>query len=289
MAEPMKHLFAVLPFKEQLLMEEDLSIEEIRLTKGKRIRLLTKRGERELPTYVHGDLIQEIIDRCTGRSTYGMMEMMKNGFLILPGGHRLGICGTGVYKDGKLRTIRDISSINIRVARAVKGFGGPIADYLWQNPGSALCMGPPGRGKTTLLRDVIFQLSTQYHQRISVIDERMELAATIDGYPQFDLGPTTDILSSVGKQDGINMLIRTMGPTWIALDEITQIEDVDAMIRGSYCGVKYLATAHGEGRKDLSARPVYQKLLESKVFKYLFYIDSARNIKKEDLTLCSES
>ena len=289
MSEPMKQLLAFLSLEEGIFGTDLSGIEEIRLSKGKKIRLSTRNGERELSYYASGDLMEEVIDRSTGRSPHGVMEMMRRGFLILPGGHRLGICGTGVYREGRLNTLRDISSINIRVARTVPGFGRPVAEILWRSPGSALCMGPPGRGKTTLLRDVIRQMSIQYHQRIAVIDERQELAATLDGCPQFDLGPTTDIMSSVGKADAMDMLIRTMGPTWIALDEITAEEDVNAMIRGSYCGVKFLATAHGRGVKDLTSRPVYKRLLSSGVFDYLFYIDSRRIVRKEELWPCSVS
>lgn len=289
MSEALKELLSYFPLEERMLSEELSSIEEIRFIKGSKIRLRTRYGERELPYYVSDDLMQEVIDRSTGRSPHTVMEMIGRGFLILPGGHRLGICGTGVYADGKLRTLRDISSINIRVAKSVPGFGRTVARTLWENPGSALCMGPPGRGKTTLLRDVIFQLSAHYQQRIAVIDERQELAASLNGYPQFDLGPTTDIMSSVGKAEAMEILIRTMGPNWIAVDEITAEEDVNAMIRGAYCGVKFLATAHGRGVRDLHSRPVYRKLLEHRIFDYLFYIDDQRRIRKEELWPCSES
>lgn len=289
MSEQMSRLISILPFKDYLCCEDFLYLEEIRLSLGKKIRLISCMGEREILCYANEELIRELLDRSTGRSYHCIMEMIRQGYLVLPGGHRLGICGTGVYIDGQLRNLRDISSVNIRVARSVPGFGRRVADELRNAPGSALCMGPPGRGKTTLLRDVIRQLSIVYHQRIAVIDERRELAATIDGCPQFDLGPTTDIMSSVKKAEALDMLIRTMGPTWIALDEITREEDVDAMIRGSYCGVKYLATAHGNGLKDMMARPIYKKLLDHKVFDYLYYIDPNRAIRKEALNLCSVS
>ena len=120
-----------------------------------------------------------------------------------------------------------------------------------------------------------------------MIDERLELASTIDGKPQFDLGPTTDILSAVSKADGIDMVIRTMGPTWVALDEITAEEDVNSIIRGSYCGVRFIATAHGNSLQDLRNRPIYRRLLESRVFDYLFLIKEDRNIYKEELSICS--
>ena len=287
MWEQMNPLLSVLPQGVHWVDGYLDSVEEIRFVKGKPIRLRGGKKDRELPILVDECILQGILDRSTERSPHGVMEMLKKGYLILPGGHRLGLCGTGVYKEGRLSTLREISSINIRIARNVHHFGRSVADTLWKAPGSALCMGPPGRGKTTLLRDIIWQLSTRYGERIAVVDERLELGASIDGCPQFDLGPTIDIMSSVRKPEAIDMLIRTMGPTWIALDEITAEEDVEAIIRASYCGVRFIATAHGNGLADLRTRPIYRKLLSSNVFRYLFLIDPHRNIHKEELCKCS--
>lgn len=289
MSEQMNHLLDYLPVIGKLFPDTFSDVEEIRLIRGRNIRLCKEHSEQELPYFVDESLIQDVMDRSTHRSPHGVMEMLRKGFLILPGGHRLGLCGTGVYKEGSLRSLRDISSINIRVARDIVGIGTSIANTLWSSGSSALCMGPPGRGKTTLLRDVIRQLSTRYRERICVIDERQELAASLEGIPQFDLGPTSDIMSSVKKSDAIDMTIRTMGPTWVALDEITAEEDVEAMIRGSYCGVKFIATAHGHGLRDLNARPVYRKLMENGIFDHLFVLNADRSLHKEVLWKSSVS
>ena len=286
MNEPMKQLLALLPIQYTLQGTELEHIEEIRLRKGHGIQLCYPHKTETLSAVADEDLMQTVLDRSTQRSPHAVREMLRRGFLILPGGHRLGICGTGVYRQGSLMSLRDISSVNIRIARAALGFGTRVADTLWERPGSALCMGPPGRGKTTLLRDVIRQLSTRFGERICLIDERMEVAACLDGYPQFDLGPSTDVLSSVGKAEGIYMLTRSMNPSWIALDEITAEEDVEAMIRSSYCGVRFLATAHGRGLEDLRRRPIYRELIDSGIFHHLFVIESDRRIRKEVLCCC---
>ncbi len=283
MTEPLKLLRDLLPIEPALWERNIAYIEEIRLFRGREIQLCYGDRIKLLPHIADDTLMQAILDRSTLRSPYAVTEMLRKGYLILPGGHRIGICGTGIYRDRRLTGLRDISSLNIRIAKAVPGFGTTVADTLWANPGSALCMGPPGRGKTTLLRDVIRQLSSRFHVRISLIDERSEVAACYEGKPQFDLGPTTDVLSSVGKAEGIDMLTRTMGPAWIALDEVTALEDAEAMVRGSYCGVRFLATAHGKDLADLRSRPIYRTLLDGHIFDYLFTIGSDRRIRKEVL------
>ena len=260
-------------------------IEEIRLHLGQRVIYCFHGGYVSDSVIVDRELLQNVLDRATQRSCYATIDMLRRGYLILQGGHRLGVCGTGVYRDMKLRSLRDISSLNIRIARDVRGFGNMVADCLWTNPRSALCIGPPGQGKTTLLRDVIRQLSQRFHQRVAVVDERQEIAACVDGRPQFELGPTTDVLSAVGKAEGIEMLLRSMSPDWIALDEITATSDVQAMIHASYCGVKFLATAHAGGKEDLYARPMYRDLMSGRVFDLLFTIDQNREVRKEYLAI----
>lgn len=286
MNERMKSLWKYIPIGRIPENQSSEELEEIRLIRGQPIQLCYGQNTVYLPQITDNDMIQTLLDKCTQRSPYSVREMLRRGFLLLPGGHRIGLCGTGVYKHGELASLRDISSVNIRIAKEIIGFGTSVADILWSCPGSALCIGPPGRGKTTLLRDTIRQLSSRFGERIALIDERQEVAACLDGYPQFDLGPTTDILSGVRKADGIQMLTRSLGPWRIALDEITAEEDVDAMIRSSYCGIRFLATAHGSSLSDLKRRPIYRKLLDNHIFDYVFVIGSDRRIRKEALCHC---
>ena len=173
--------------------------------------------------------------------------------------------------------------MSLRVASERKGFSLPVARYLWTHPGSVLLVGPPGSGKTTLLRDLIFQISSGYGWRISVCDERMELSAPYNGVPQFSLGSTTDILCGAGKEEGIEMLLRTMNPQWIAVDEITSEKDVDAIHRGAYCGCRFLATAHAFTEDELNIRPVYRLLMEARVFQTVVIIGRDRNIRIREL------
>ena len=278
----MKHLHQVLKYFPEELKDCILSKsyiappEEIRIRRGKHIHIYAIGTETQTP-YIAGDqLMQGILDRVTQRSPYAVADMLRCGFLILPGGHRVGVCGTGVYKDGSIRTLRDISSLNFRIARQINGVATESAREIWKQQQSTLLIGPPCSGKTTMLRDLIRQLSDRFCQRIAVIDERMELAACVNGEMQFHLGNRTDILSGTQKAEGIELVLRSMSPFWIALDEITAYKDVEAMISASYSGVKFLATAHAEESQDLYSRPIYRRLMEEGVFRTIILLDQRK-------------
>lgn len=258
--------------------------EELRFRLGQPVSLLHAGKESSLNCDITDrTCLERILGKATGQAVYSSQETLKNGFVTLPGGHRLGICGRGIYRDGGLYTLREISSLNLRIARQIFGAADGAFDFLWTHPSSTLIIGPPGRGKTTLLRDLIRQLSDRCGERICVADERMELAACVDGQPQFDLGQHSDILSAVKKKEAIVMLLRSMNPQWIAVDEISASGDVEEMLRASYCGVKFLATAHASCMDELHARPLYRELLHSGAFENLITILPERRIKTERL------
>lgn len=179
------------------------------------------------------------------------------GYLTAPGGHRIGLCGEVVCRDGAITGLREPTSLCIRVARDFPGIGEKLAG----EKGSILILGAPGWGKTTLLRDLIRQRSNRGEQ-IGVVDQRREL------FPGncFPHGRCTDVLTGCPKKAGIEMLLRTMGPQCIAMDEITAQEDTQALIRAAYCGVKLLATAHASSLEDFRSRAVYRPLWEQHIF-----------------------
>lgn len=260
------------------------NLEEVRFRCGTAIRLYANRKETELPRcLVTKEMLQSILSAATEHSLYAVQNTMRQGFITLSGGHRLGLCGTAVERDGEVTTLRDISSMNLRIARQHRGCADGSADFLWTHPRSSLIIGAPASGKTTLLRDLLRQLSDRFLWRICVVDERLELACCVGGMPQFQIGAHTDVLSGVGKEKGIEMLLRTMNPQWIALDEITAEADVEAILRASYCGVRFLATAHAVSREELQRRPVYRSLMQARVFENLITVLPNRKVRMEGM------
>lgn len=196
----------------------------------------------------------------------------SEGYITGPGGHRIGICGESVVKDGIMTGIRAPTSLCIRVARDFPG----IAEELSDIKGSVLIIGPPGSGKTTLLRDLIRQISVR--ECVGVVDERGEL------FPeQFSYGARLDILKGCEKKHGINVILRSMGPSCIAVDEITAGEDCKALLQAGWCGVRLLATAHAASGKDLLKRPLYRPLLENGLFDHIIVLRRDKTWREERL------
>lgn len=270
---------------DKLSLQQQEKIEEYRLRVGHPPSILLDGKELLLNCRtVTGIMLEEILLQATGQAVYSAKEMLKNGYLTLAGGHRLGICGTAVYKEEEITFLKEVSSLNLRIASDRPGFAAAAANYLWLHPDSALIIGQPGAGKTTFLRDLIRLLSQRFHHRISICDERMELAACKNGIPQFDIGPCSDVISGARKDQGIEMLLRTMNPQWIAVDEITAERDIEAMVKASYCGVRLLATAHASGISELSTRPLYHQLIQTGIFRTVVVILKTREVQIREMT-----
>ena len=249
-------LLAILP---QRLRQTDYeSVNEIRLRRGQRPRLVTGSRWRDLDGTVDDGELRFVINAASRYSPW-TAGSMKDGYLTAPGGHRIGICGEG---NGEGITAPD--SLCIRVARDVHG----IADGLPVDR-SLLILGPPGSGKTTLLRDLIRQISRKF--MVSVVDERRELFP--DGFLR---GENTDVLSGLDKPRGIDMVLRSMGPQVIAMDEVTSKNDCEALIRAAWCGVRLIATAHADSVTDLRERLIYRPLVQTGLFDRAAVLDANR-------------
>lgn len=246
--------------------------EEFRLRAGQPLVVLLPEGERSLGAAVTPEDLETLCDLATDYSRYAAEETLREGYLSVRGGFRVGLCGTAVMKDGESTALRDLSSAAVRIAREQRGIGEAVAPRLFRDGRyqNTLLLSPPGGGKTTLLRDLVRQLSQGEGvppQRITLIDEREEIAVMYRGQPQMDVGPRTDVLSGCPKALAIPMALRAMNPQIIAVDEITIREDLRAISQAAGCGVALLATIHAANVEELQAKPLYQELLAGRVFR----------------------
>lgn len=250
-----------------------ITAQEIRLRIKAPPEIITKEEMKWLPGVVTGDELRFVVNAASRYSPWAAATAAQ-GYLTAPGGHRIGLCGEAVVKDGRMTGIREIRSLCIRVARDFPGIGRNAAHV----DGSVLILGAPGWGKTTLLRDLVRQLSEKAH--IAVVDERGELFP--EGLPR---GRLTDVLTGCPKAQGIEVLLRTMGPSCIAVDEITCEEDAQALTQAAFCGVRLIATAHGASLPDLRRRPVYRELIQRGVFDSAIVLRSDKSYSIERMAL----
>lgn len=277
----MEHILNIVPrkYKKELeILLKNKQIEELRFRTGEALHYVTTEGETPLQKTTNtSEDLDYILTRACDYSLHSVQEQIAQGYLTMIGGHRLGICGTVVTEHGRIKTIRRLSSLSLRIAKEWKGIATALIPKLQVqgNFVNTLIISPPGQGKTTLLRDYIRILSSGEGVsplRIGLVDERSEIAALQQGTPQFQVGNRTDILEACPKSQGLLFLLRSMNPQVLVVDEITAEEDIKALIHVTGCGVKLLATAHASNKNDLNKRPLYQHLLQEKIFEKLITI-----------------
>ena len=217
-----------------------------------------------LPT---GEEMDELLARATECSVHSYLDQLWQGYLTTRHGHRLGICGQ--FSQGETRLLRGLSSVNIRVARQVHGLAKELPFLKEPSFQNTLILAPPGAGKTTLLREMCRELSMRF--RVALADERYEIAACAGGEPRFNVG-LCDVLSAGNKGETIPMLLRSMSPQILAMDEITRAEDCESLLECAGCGCSLLATAHGSEIEDLHRRPAYRRLLDAGLFQQVILI-----------------
>lgn len=256
------------------------SVQEIRIRAEKEIILQTAKGayfvdengnispqNLKNSLKISKDKLNEIFNRLCNYSIYSYQNELKNGFITIKGGHRVGICASALYSQGNLEGTRDVSSLNIRIARDIKNAAQDLFNKLDISNGKILIYGKPATGKTTVLRDIARRLSLKM-QKVCIIDQRGEIAAQFNGISQNDIG-FCDVLNGYEKSEGMMLAIRSLSPDIIICDEISTAKEAKAMVQCLNCGVNIITTIHANNLKELEQREQYKILIEHNVIDFL--------------------
>ena len=283
-----KEILNILPdsIKKSIDLKDIDNLQEIRI-KGEK-PILLQVGEREVITKHIASLeeIKIILQRMSNYSIYAYDEEIKQGYITIKGGHRVGICGRCVIDNNMVKTIKDTASLNIRICREVMGCSDRIMPYIIQKNRieNTIIISPPKCGKTTLLRDITRNISNGIKEidfngkKVWVIDERSEIGACYSGVPQLNVGLRTDVLDSCPKSCGIMMAIRSMSPDVIVCDEIGTDADIESIISAMNSGVSLITTIHGYHIEDLYERTVFKRIVDNKVFKKAIVLSNKNGV-----------
>lgn len=251
-------------------------LQELRLRVGANPELVLGKESLWLQEKVRPDDLGFVVNAASRYSPWAA-NTIRRGYITAQGGHRIGLCGEAVIQNGEMTGIRSPISLCMRVARDFHGIAKDAGCF----QGSILIIGKPGSGKTTLLRDLIRQRSDHFHVCVAVVDERGELFPVCDQTHCFETGRKTDVLTGCGKEQGIESLLRTMGPGCIAVDEITAESDCRAIMNAGWSGVSLLATAHAASVTDLRCRPIYRPIVNSGLFETVLVMQPDKSWKAE--------
>lgn len=260
------------------------SITEIRLRSKNKAIIICGKDEITINCIITPKVILEILLNVSKNSIYAIQNDINNGFVVIKGGHRIGISGEVVYVEDKIKNIKNICSLNIRVSRQIYGCADSILpQIIFQNEFlNTLIVSPPGCGKTTLIRDIVRQISNGIPslnfrgKNVALIDERGEIASVYEGVASLDVGVRTDIMSNVNKATGMKMMIRSMAPDIIATDEIGKKEDIVAIKEAILSGVKVIFTMHGDSIKSILKNENIKELLDLNIFSRIILLSSGK-------------
>lgn len=271
--EEITSLFSLEHKKKIESLPEIDELEEIRVRVNMPVEIISFNKRRQLDFTLTKGQILKIMQNATKQSLYAYEEQLKNGYITIPGGHRIGFCGRIHRKSDEIISIDNYSSLNIRVAREKKGVAKSVMRYVAGAGGvfSTLIVSPPGIGKTTLLRDLA-RLIADAGKKVAIVDERGEIASCIEGVPTLDVGQRSDVLDNSPKAAGMRLLIRSMSPEVIVTDEIAGKEDYLAVTSAISSGVKVLASAHAATIEELMSREYISETISAKLFDRIIFI-----------------
>lgn len=261
-------------------------LQEIRLKINR--PLILKLGEREIieDHKISVEDINNILKRMSNYSIYSIEDEIKQGYITIKGGHRVGICGNCIVENNIVKTIKNVSSLNIRICREVIGCSDKVMPWVIKdnNVLNTIIISPPKCGKTTLIRDITRNISSGSKnfnltgKNVCVIDERSEICASSDGIPQLNVGIRTDVMDNCPKSQGIMMAIRSMAPDVIVCDEIGTYEDVKSILSALNCGINLITTIHGFGIEDLKKRDVFKEVISNHIFQRAIVLSCNKGI-----------
>lgn len=239
---------------------------EIRVRIGRPVQWVLADGNKWSGEPVSADEMEALLASLCAHSRYAYEAQMTDGYIPLPGGHRAGVCGRVVYEKGVIARMSAVTSVCIRIARSIPAASTAIRRFLFigGRPARVLVLGPPGCGKTTVLRDAAEYLAADCGLRVAAADEREELF--------FEAAADVDVLRGAKKADAVTMLVRTMSPQVIVLDELGGEEEAQALLSAVSSGVGILASAHADSFADLKRRPVFSMLYERRAFDFYVFL-----------------
>jgi stage III sporulation protein AA len=258
---------------------KDSTLQEIRIKVKKPVIVVSSKGESVLSYIASREDVKYILQRISNYSLYAYEEEIKQGFITIKGGHRVGLAGECVMEEGKIKTIRNISSLNIRICREVIGCSKEVMKYVYEEGRvfNTMIISPPKCGKTTILRDITRSLSDN-GKKISIIDERSEIAACYLGVPQMKVGIRTDVLDNCLKSEGMIMAIRSLSPEVLICDEIGTLKDIESLHMAFNSGVNIIVTLHGYSIDDLFNRRVFETIISNNILERVIVLGNSKGV-----------
>lgn len=290
-----KFVFDFLPDKVNRIINDEYKengnkfLEEIRIRINKRVSLKYGQENIFINYVITKEEMESILEKIFKGSRYTYQNEIVNGFVTIDGGHRIGLTGEVIIDDGKIININNISSLNIRISRMIRDVSTFLDEYIVDDNSicNTLIVSIPGQGKTTILKDLIRRISDGKikglkNLNVSVVDERGELANDTDKDGKVNLGERTDVISNISKDKGMKMLIRSMAPNVIVVDEIGTKEDVDAIKYAVTSGIKGIFTAHGDSFEKLLKSPILRELIDLNIIERIIVLSNTEKGKVEE-------
>ena len=264
-------------------LQED-AVQEIRIKSGKPVILNLSYGEKVLDYRTTSEDLKFMMAKVSNYSLYAFEEEIKQGYITLKGGHRVGLAGECVISNGEVRTIKNISSLNIRICREIIGSSNKIMNLITNNNRvyNTLIVSPPKCGKTTILRDIAKNISNGMYKinlsgkKVTIVDERSEIAACYNGVPQMNVGIRTDNLDNCLKKSGMIMAIRSLSPEVLICDEIGTKGDLEALNMAFNSGVNVIVTVHGYDIADVYGRAVFKDLIDNCILERIILLSNRK-------------